>query len=63
MNAPTDQLVKRYKNFEFNAPYQHAMFETQSCVEVPKWDNKDKLDAMQGAFLNHGPLLVVLRCY
>lgn len=42
------QLHKRYKNYEFNTPYQHAVFATQSCVEVPKWSDEDKLNAIEG---------------
>lgn len=42
------QLLERYKNFEFSPPYQHALAATQSCMEMPKWGNDDKLKVMEG---------------
>lgn len=42
------QLLKKYKNDEFNTPYQHAVSATQCCMEVPRWNNDDKLKAMEG---------------
>ncbi|CAN0145532.1 unnamed protein product, partial [Hapterophycus canaliculatus] len=42
---------KKYKNFEFNTPYQHAVAVTQSCMEMPKWDNDDRLKVMEGVHL------------
>ncbi|CBJ49276.1 conserved unknown protein [Ectocarpus siliculosus] len=42
------KLLKRYKNEQFNTPYQHAVSATQSCMEVPRWNNEDRLKAMEG---------------
>lgn len=42
------KVRKRYKNLEFSPPYQHAMFATRCCVEVPKWSNEDKLASIEG---------------
>ncbi|CAN0499175.1 unnamed protein product, partial [Ectocarpus sp. 12 AP-2014] len=42
------KLLKKYKNEQFNTPYQHAVSATQCCMEVPRWNNDDRLKAMEG---------------
>ncbi|CAM9681106.1 unnamed protein product [Choristocarpus tenellus] len=43
-----EKLRKRYKNVIFNGPYQHAIASTMSCLELPKWSDEDKLEAIEG---------------
>ncbi|CAN0252707.1 unnamed protein product, partial [Discosporangium mesarthrocarpum] len=41
-----EKLRKKYKNVTFSPPYNHAVSSTVSCLEMPKWSNEDKLEAI-----------------
>ena len=42
-----DKYGKSLLNFAFAQPYQHALFNSASCLELPKWSHGDRIAALE----------------
>ena len=58
-----DKFGKNLRNFAFAQPYQHALFNTSLCLELPKWNHADRIAALDSISVkdlrafSSGPLL------
>jgi hypothetical protein len=44
-------MLRAYKNFEFEAPHQHAIYYASYLIQDAMWLNEEKLDQLQSRWM------------